>query len=114
MPFPYIEKSPACMRDSFFANYLIRLRAAEQADDEEQDDRTSDGDQDTGQVETCHSLGTEQTHDPAAQNCADDANDDVGQRTHLFICPHDHARNPTCESAEDDPYKPVHFYLHGK
>jgi len=91
------------MRDPFFADYVIRLGAAEQTDDEEQDDRTSDGDQDAGQVEAGHSLGTEQTHDPATQNCANDTNHNVGKRTHLFICPHNHARNPSREGSEDDP-----------
>lgn len=101
------------MRDSF-CKCLITLCSADQTDQEEQDHCASDRDQYAGQVEAGDTLYTEQTHDPATENRADDANDNVGKRTHLFICPHDHARDPTRECSEDDPYEPVHSYLHVK
>jgi hypothetical protein len=85
-----------------------------QADHEEQDNRASDGDQQAGKVEARDALCAEEAHDPAADKCADDADHDVGDGAHLLVLPHDDTCDPSSECAEDDPYEPVHIYLHEK
>ena len=92
------------MRGSFFANQLITLRTADQTDEEEQDDCPYDRDQYAGKVEAGDALRAEETHDPATQKRADNANHDVGKRAHSLICPHNHACDPAREGSEDDPY----------
>ena len=84
--------------------HLITLCTADQTDEEEQDDCTSDRNHYAGKVEAGDALRAEETHDPTPKERADDANYDVGKRAHSLICPHDHARDPARESSEDDPY----------
>jgi hypothetical protein len=85
--------------------------AAEQAYNEEQNDCANYSDNEAGKVEASHSFGTEEIHNVAAQESADNADNDVGDGSHLFVPSHDDACDPAGQRAKDDPYQKVHFYL---
>jgi len=87
-----------------FLFYLLKLSAADHTNYEQQDDCAYDRNHYTLKVETGDALRAEETKDPTPKKRADDANYDVGNGAHLPVFPHDHARNPTRERSEDDPY----------
>ena len=98
------NKSPCQLTGTFFFQCLFNLSAADQANQEEQDDCTDDRNYDAWQVEAGDALRAELIKEPTPDECADDAHHDVGNGAHLFIFPHDHARDPACERTEDNPY----------
>jgi len=88
--------------------------AADQADHEKQNDRAYDRSQNTGKVETGDALRAEELlHDPTPKKRADDADDDVGDGSHLPVLSHHDACDPASDGSKDDPYNDIHFYLRG-
>jgi hypothetical protein len=85
--------------------------ASEQAYNEEQNDCAYYSDNEAGKVEASHSFCTEEFHNVAANESADNTDDDVGDGSHLFVPTHDNACDPASQRAKDDPYQKVHFYL---
>jgi len=100
------------MRGSLFLDLSINASTTDQAYDKEQNDCAHDSHKQTGKVEASHALSAEELHNVAAKESADNANNDVGNGSHLPVLSHNDACDPTGNRAKDDPYKKVHFYLH--
>ena len=63
-----------------------------------------DRDEHAGQVKSGDSLGSKDVcHKEAADHGTDNANNDIGEGTHLSVFAHDHARNPTGDRTKYDP-----------
>lgn len=77
--------------------------AADQIDQPDQDYCAADCHEETVKIESGHASLPEKIHDETADECACDADDDVGERTHLAVGPHDKARDPACQRAKGNP-----------
>lgn len=89
-----------CIR-SFLA---LQRSAADHTNQEKQYDRAYDRNNYALNVEARDARCAELIKEPTPNPRADDANHDVGNGSHLPVLPHEHARDPTRESPEDDPY----------
>jgi hypothetical protein len=80
---------------------------------EEQHHGTTNGNQDTIQVEPGDTRRAKGIHQEAADQSADDTDDDIRQRTHLGIATHDHAGDPAGQRPQKNPKQYVckHFNL---
>src|SRR5690606_24311927 len=83
----------------------------EQVNDRQQDNRTYQRHQQSGDTEITAvdiAANTQHAADPAANEGADDADDDVEEDALLAIGLHDHAGNPADDAAYDQPNDDTH------
>src|SRR5882672_2395854 len=85
---------------------LASAAAPYQVDDREQDDRAEERDQQAAEAEVTlvDGPGAEQRcQQPAAEHCADDADDDVEKNALLRIGAHEKAREPAHQATDHEP-----------
>lgn len=75
----------------------------DQVENQQQHHRAADCDQQAVQIEARYTAQSDETGDPSTDARADDANQNVCTQAHTGILSYDHAGNPTCQRAQNQP-----------